>query len=214
MPIDTFISFFGISVLLALAPGPDNIFVLLQSALYGVRVGFCIVLGLCTGLIFHTLLVTLGVATLLKTSPTAFFILKLIGAAYLLYLAYLTAKSKPMTLPREEKTEISGNTMSLWQYYRRGIFMNATNPKVTLFFLAFLPQFVYSNSISVTQQLISLSAIFMLATFLTFNAIALFSGYFGRLIKHSPKAQRWLNIITVIVFIGLAVKLLWGSLPA
>lgn len=214
MPIDTFISFFGISILLALAPGPDNIFVLLQSALYGVRVGFCIVLGLCSGLIFHTLLVTLGVATLLKASPTAFFILKLIGATYLLYLAYLTAKSKPMVLSGEDKTAKASPQMQLWQYYRRGIFMNATNPKVTLFFLAFLPQFVYSTHISVTQQLISLSAIFMLATLLTFSCIALFSGYFGRLLKHSPKAQQWLNIITIIVFVGLAVKLLWGSLPA
>ncbi|MDY3331734.1 MAG: LysE family translocator [Pelistega sp.] len=206
MPFETFISFFGISVLLALSPGPDNIFVLLQSALYGLRVGLSIVLGLCTGLIFHTLLVTLGVATLLKASPTAFFILKVIGALYLLYLAYLTAKSKPITLdtPQAKPTP----TRSLGQYYRRGIFMNATNPKVTLFFLAFLPQFIYSTETSATQQLLMLSGIFMLATLLTMGAIAIFSGYFGRLIQNKPKAQYALNILTVIVFIGLAINLL------
>lgn len=206
MPFETFISFFGISVLLALSPGPDNIFVLLQSALYGLRVGLSIVLGLCTGLIFHTLLVTLGVATLLKASPTAFFILKVIGALYLLYLAYLTAKSKPITLdtPQTKPTP----TRSLGQYYRRGIFMNATNPKVTLFFLAFLPQFIYSTETSATQQLLMLSGIFMLATLLTMGAIAIFSGYFGRLIQNKPKAQYALNILTVIVFIGLAINLL------
>ncbi|MCQ9329422.1 LysE family translocator [Pelistega suis] len=206
MPFETFISFFGIAVLLALSPGPDNIFVLLQSALYGLRVGISIVLGLCSGLIFHTLLVTLGVATLIKTSPTAFFILKLIGAVYLLYLAYLTAKSKPITLSTEQSE--NNPTLNLWQYYRRGVFMNITNPKVTLFFLAFLPQFIYSTEISATQQLLLLSGVFMLAAFLTMGSIALFSGYFGRIIQNKPKVQYALNILTVIVFVGLAVNLL------
>lgn len=206
MPFDTFISFFGIAVLLALSPGPDNIFVLLQSALYGLRVGMSIVLGLCSGLIFHTLLVTLGVATLLKTSPTAFFILKLVGAIYLLYLAFLTAKSKPITLSTEQAE--NKPVLNLWQYYRRGVFMNITNPKVTLFFLAFLPQFIYASEISATQQLLLLSGVFMLAAFLTMGSIALFSGYFGRILQNKPKAQYALNILTVIVFIGLAINLL------
>ena len=205
MPLDILISFFSVSILLALSPGPDNIFVLLQSALYGIKVGFFIVLGLCTGLIFHTLLVTLGVASLIKTSPTAFLILKIIGASYLLYLAYLTAKSKPITL--DSPSQEAHSPLSYGQYYRRGILMNVTNPKVTLFFLAFLPQFLYSSTIPASQQLISLSALFMLATFLTFNTIAYFSGTFGRIIKQSPKAQYALNILTVIVFVGLAIKL-------
>lgn len=206
MPFETFISFFGIAVLLALSPGPDNIFVLLQSALYGLRVGISIVLGLCSGLIFHTLLVTLGVATLLKTSPTAFFILKLIGAAYLLYLAFLTAKSKPVTVSTASQAQKP--TLNLWQYFRRGVIMNITNPKVTLFFLAFLPQFIYSTEIPVTQQLLLLSGVFMLAAFLTMSSIALFSGYFGRVIQNKPKAQYALNILTIIVFVGLAINLL------
>lgn len=206
MPFETFISFFGISVLLALSPGPDNIFVLLQSALYGLRVGLSIVLGLCTGLIFHTLLVTLGIATLIQTSPTAFFVLKVMGALYLLYLAYLTAKAKPITVNTTQAN--TPPNRSLWQYYRRGIFMNATNPKVTMFFLAFLPQFIYSSQISATQQLLQLSATFMLATLLTMGGIAIFSGYFGRVLQNKPKAQYALNILTVIVFVGLAINLL------
>ncbi len=206
MPFEIFISFFGISVLLALSPGPDNIFVLLQSALHGLRVGISIVLGLCSGLIFHTLLVTLGVATLLKTSPTAFFMLKVVGALYLLYLAYLTAKSKPISISTE--TSSAKPKMNLWQYYRRGVFMNITNPKVTLFFLAFLPQFIYSSEVSTTQQLLLLSAVFMLAAFFTMGSIALFSGYFGKIIQDKPKAQYTLNLLTVIVFVGLAINLL------
>ncbi|NOL52209.1 LysE family translocator [Pelistega suis] len=206
MPFEIFISFFGISVLLALSPGPDNIFVLLQSALHGLRVGISIVLGLCSGLIFHTLLVTLGVATLLKTSPTAFFILKVVGALYLLYLAYLTAKSKPISISTE--TNSAKPKMNLWQYYRRGVFMNITNPKVTLFFLAFLPQFIYSSEVSTTQQLLLLSAVFMLAALFTMGSIALFSGYFGKIIQDKPKAQYALNLLTIIVFVGLAINLL------
>ena len=264
MPLDTFLSFFSICALIAISPGPDNIFVLLQTALYGHRVGFVIVLGLMSGIVFHTLLVTLGVAALLKASATAFILLKFIGAAYLLYLAYLTFKARPISLPEStlktkpveaspvvagsigsnqvrieptqtpqactsqssltqtmattsagEASSNSGATdissrMSLWQYYRRGIFMNITNPKVSLFFLAFFPQFTYSTQIPVSQQMLSLSGIFVLATFVVFNSIVIFSAYFGRILRQSPQAQIILNWITIVVFCGLALRLLLG----
>lgn len=212
MPLDTFLSFFSICALIAISPGPDNIFVLLQTALYGHRVGFVIVLGLLSGIIFHTLLVTLGVAALLKASPAAFTVLKFIGAGYLLYLAYLTFKSRPVTMNVQSASEQAPATpeMNLWQYYRRGIFMNVTNPKVSLFFLAFLPQFTYSSQIPISQQMLSLSGIFVLATFVVFNSIVLFSGYFGRLLRQSPQAQVALNWLTIIVFCGLALRLLWA----
>ena len=214
MPLDTFLSLFSICLLIAISPGPDNIFVLLQTALYGHRVGFVIVLGLMSGIIFHTVLVTLGVAALLKTSEMAFLALRLIGAAYLLYLAYLTFKARPITLPASTLTPSSvaaeSPSMSLWQYYRRGIFMNITNPKVSLFFLAFFPQFIYSTDIPVSQQMLSLSGIFVLATFVVFNSVVLFSGYFGQVLRQSPRAQIALNWITIVVFCGLALRLLLG----
>ncbi len=214
MPLDTFLSFFSICLLIAISPGPDNIFVLLQTALYGHRVGFVIVLGLMSGIVFHTVLVTLGVAALLKTSEMAFLALRLIGAAYLLYLAYLTFKARPITLPASTLTPSSvaaeSPSMSLWQYYRRGIFMNITNPKVSLFFLAFFPQFIYSTDIPVSQQMLSLSGIFVLATFVVFNSVVLFSGYFGQVLRQSPRAQIALNWITIVVFCGLALRLLLG----
>lgn len=214
MPLDTFLSFFSICLLIAISPGPDNIFVLLQTALYGHRVGFVIVLGLMSGIIFHTILVTLGVAALLKTSEMAFLALRLIGAAYLIYLAYLTFKARPISLPAStltpSSTDPASPSMSLWQYYRRGIFMNVTNPKVSLFFLAFFPQFIYSSEIPVSQQMLSLSGIFVLATFIVFNSVVLFSGYFGRILRQSPRAQIALNWITIIVFCGLALRLLLG----
>lgn len=208
MPIDIFLSFFSTCTLLALSPGPDNIFVLLQSALYGIRIGIYIVFGLCTGLLFHTFFVIISIEYIIKISPSAFLALRIIGALYLLYLAYLTIKSTPISLDTEKENHTP--TMSLWQYYQRGILMNISNPKVTLFFLAFLPQFIYSTAIPMSRQLLVLGGIFILATFLTFNSIAIFSGYFGRLIKRSSKMQQRLNTITAIVFIGLAIKLFIG----
>lgn len=212
MPLDTFLSFFSICALVAISPGPDNIFVLLQTALYGHRVGFVIVLGLMSGIIFHTLLVTLGVAALLKASPAAFTVLKFIGAGYLLYLAYLTFKSRPtpINVQAANANAPTKPNMNLWQYYRRGIFMNVTNPKVTLFFLAFLPQFTYSTEIPISQQMLSLSGVFVLASFLVFGAVVVFSGYFGRILRQSSQAQIILNWITIIVFCGLALRLLLG----
>ena len=135
IPIEVYSVFLFAAVLLALSPGPDNLFVLTQSALHGRRVGWLITLGLCTGLLVHTTAVVIGVAALLRTSAVAFNILRVAGAAYLLWLAWQMWRAT--SLP-------AGNArppLRNWQYYRRGIIMNVTNPKVTLFFLAFLPQF-------------------------------------------------------------------------
>ena len=136
IPIDVALAFFGTAVILALAPGPDILFVLSQSALYGARAGICTTLGLASGLIVHTTAVALGVAVLFQTSALAFTLLKVAGAAYLLYLAWLSFRAGAV-LSGTGKVDFLG----YGALYRRGIIMNVTNPKVTLFFLAFLPQF-------------------------------------------------------------------------
>lgn len=196
------LSFFGIAVLLALAPGPDNLFVLMQSALWGRRAGLFVTLGLCTGLIGHTLAVTVGLAALVAASATAFTVLKLVGAVYLVYLAWGAFRAKPSvagikTEPRQ------GNG----RLYRRGIVMNLTNPKVSLFFLAFLPQFTSAARGSIALQTLALGGLFMLATLLVFGAIAYFSGMVGKWLQGSAAAQRALNVGAGMVFIGLAVRL-------
>lgn len=196
------LSFFGVAVLLALSPGPDNLFVLTQSALTGRRHGLLVVLGLCTGLIGHTVAVAAGLAALLATSATAFTVLKFLGAAYLLYLAWGawragagSASAGHAAPPRP------------WALYRRGIIMNLTNPKVSLFFLAFLPQFTSPERGSVLWQVISLGLLFMLATLLVFGAIAWFSGSLGSRLQHSARARQWLNRGAALVFVGLALRL-------
>ncbi|RII83517.1 LysE family translocator [Neopusillimonas maritima] len=203
LTVDVALSFFGIAVLLALSPGPDNLFVLMQSAMWGKNAGMAVVLGLCTGLIGHTVAVAVGLAAVFAASETAFLVLKLAGAAYLLYLAWGAFRAPVSTAP-----ETRPPALSHWALYRRGIIMNLTNPKVSLFFLAFLPQFTSPMRGSVALQTISLGALFMLAAFLVFSAIALFSGFFSAHLQKSAFTQRLINRLSALVFAGLALRLL------
>jgi len=202
IPIESLVTFFAASVLLALAPGPDNIFVLTQSALHGKLAGLLVTLGLCTGLIVHTTAVAFGVAVIFQASALAFTALKLCGAGYLFYLAWGAW--------RATATKINASTdvgLSLAKLYRRGIIMNVTNPKVSIFFLAFLPQFADPARGSLTLQMVLLGGVFILATILIFGAIALLAGTLGRWLARSDKAQIIMNRVASLVFVGLALKL-------
>lgn len=207
LPIETLIAFFGIAVTLALTPGPDNIFVLMQSALWGRKAGMFVVLGLCTGLLGHTTAVAIGLAAVFATSPVAFTILKLVGAAYLVYLAWQILRAPVKADAAQPRLEAS----SPGALYRRGIIMNLSNPKVLLFFFAFLPQFTQPALGRVGLQTVLLGAVFMLATLLVFGAIAFFSGAFGRLLQRSVTTRRWLNRLAGFVFLGLALRLATAS---
>lgn len=197
------LSFFGIAVLLALSPGPDNLFVLTQSALWGRTAGLCVVLGLCTGVLGHTVAVSVGLAAVFAASSAAFMAVKLVGAAYLLYLAWGALRAGSASLQGGRAPRQTGG-----QLYRRGVIMSLTNPKVTVFFLAFLPQFASPARGSIGLQMFMLGVLFMLAALLVFSAIAVFSGAVGERLQRSPAAQVWLNRLAGIVFIGLALKLL------
>ncbi|MBP6019644.1 MAG: LysE family translocator [Burkholderiaceae bacterium] len=199
------LTFFGIAIVLALTPGPDNLFVLMQSALGGRNAGLWVVLGLCTGLVGHTAAVAAGLAAVFAASATAFTVLKLAGAVYLLYLAWGAWCSHGHSQTGSQPGNAALTKAST--LYRRGIIMNLTNPKVSLFFLAFLPQFTSPLRGSVALQTLSLGALFMLATLLVFGSIALFSGAVGIYLQKTPKAQLTMNRIAALVFVGLAIKL-------
>lgn len=190
------------STLLALAPGPDNLFVLTQSMVRGSKAGVVITLGLCSGLIFHTSAVALGVAVIFQTSALAFSLLKLIGAGYLLYLAYLSFKDASKT-----KLSTDAAPLSLSALYRRGIFMNVTNPKVSIFFLAFLPQFTQPEQGNVTAQVFLLGALFMVCALVVFSLIALLAGRLGAWFSQTKYGESVLNKVAGTVFAGLAIKL-------
>jgi len=202
LPVETIITFFSAAVLLGLAPGPDNIFVLTQSALRGRGPGLVIVLGLCSGLLVHTAAVAFGIAVIFKTSMVAFTVLKFIGAGYLLYLAWQAFRAAPEIIQGK-----SNGVYSYWHYYRRGLIMNLTNPKVSIFFLAFLPQFADPARGPVVVQLLLLGALFIGATILVFGSIALLAGTLGQWLQRSPRVQVVLNRLAGTVFVMLAIKL-------
>lgn len=202
LPFDTLLAFFGIAVLLALTPGPDNLFVLMQSAMWGRAAGMLVVLGLCTGLLGHTAAVAVGLAAVFAASPAAFTALKLAGAAYLAWLAWQAWRA-----PAEAGGQGRVEPLPRAALYRRGIIMNLTNPKVLLFFFAFLPQFTRPAAGPMAWQIVELGTAFIVATLLVFGAIAFFSGAFGQLLRRSPAAQRWLNRAAALVFVGLALRL-------
>lgn len=203
---ETNIFFLGAALLLAFTPGPDNLFVLMQSASEGRNAGILVVLGLCTGLLVHTAAVTLGLAVLFAASAVAFTVLKFAGAGYLAYLAWQAFRA-----PSGMKTEEERTAGSAWQLYVRGIVMNLTNPKVVLFFLAFLPQFVRPEAGRVGVQLAWFGLLFIVATMLAFSAIAFLAAYFGEKLRRSERAQRYLNRMAALVFGGLALKLVTST---
>jgi threonine/homoserine/homoserine lactone efflux protein len=202
IPFEVIITFFAASVLLALAPGPDNIFVLTQAALHGRTSGLVVTFGLCTGLIVHTLAVALGVAVIFQASAVAFTALKLFGAGYLLYLAWQVFRASATKIEAARD-----NRLSYKQLYSRGIIMNVTNPKVSVFFLAFLPQFADPARGPIALQMILFGLLFMLATVLIFGSIAMLAGSLGAWLNRSVRVQKTMNWLTGTVFIGLALKL-------
>ncbi|MBD1400378.1 LysE family translocator [Pelovirga terrestris] len=202
IPVETIITFFSAAVLLGLAPGPDNLFVLTQSALRGRGPGLVVVLGLCSGLLVHTAVVAFGVAIIFQSSAVAFTLLKLIGAGYLVYLAWQAFRAPPETLQGE-----AGVAPGYWRYYRRGVIMNLTNPKVSIFFLAFLPQFADPSYGAVVYQLLLLGGLFILATVLVFGGIALLAGSIGQWLNRSQRLQLVLNRLAGAVLVALAIRL-------
>ena len=199
---ETLAMFVAASTALGFAPGPDNIFVLTQSMVNGRAAGMRITLGLCTGLLVHTTIVALGVSVIFRTSPLAFNALKYCGALYLLFLAWKAFRASSSRLKPGEKTKLGP-----WQLYRRGIIMNITNPKVSIFFMAFLPQFTSPAAGSITLQLILLGFIFILVTIVVFGLVSQLAGAIGKWLARSEKGERVLNIAAGVVFVSLALKL-------
>lgn len=206
--VDGLILFAAASAVLAIAPGPDNIFVLTHSALHGYRAGLCVTAGLCTGLLGHIAAVALGVSALLQTSAFAFVVLKIVGAGYLLYLAWhaFRAGAAPAGMVSERATRIDPRAL-----YLRGVIMNVTNPKVAIFFMAFLPQFIEPDRGAVAVQVFVLGMVFMSAALIIFSAIAWCSGRLGRWLGESRRAQSIMNRLAGSVFVLLAGRLVLSS---
>lgn len=203
LEVEVLLVFCAASIALGITPGPDNIFVLTQSALYGRFAGLAVTLGLCTGLLVHTTAVTFGMAAIFAASPIAFNVVKIIGAAYLVYLAWQALKASKSHLSAND-----GAKPSFTELYGRGVVMNITNPKVGIFFLAFLPQFADPQAGALVPQMLALSFLFIGATIIVFGLVAWGAGFLGDRLKKSPAIQLMLNRIAAVVFLGLAMRLL------
>lgn len=203
----TLMYFLTASVLLTLAPGPDNMYLLSKSLADGARSGIILAGGLVSGILFHTMLVIIGVAALLQSSPIALGLLQYIGAAYLLFLAWGAFHSKgelrlATTLPSDERGAL----------YKRGVLMNVLNPKVLLFFLAFLPQFVNMEHPSVNLHIALLGFIFALQAFAIFSVIAIGAGHIRSRIMRKKNLGLIFSRIEGCVLTVIALFLLFENI--
>lgn len=206
MELELILSFVGASILLSLMPGPDNIFVLTESITKGTRNGVFISIGLCIGVLIHTLAAATGLSIIIQQSAIAFSIIKYFGAAYLFYLAYLGAKEQQTPLSLESNdSETNSTSVAL---VRKGFFMNVLNPKVSLFFIAFLPQFISHDGFNVTLQMIILGGLFIIQAFIVFGAISIFSGRLSNYVSNSRfwKVTKWSKVV-VLSLLGLTLAL-------
>jgi threonine/homoserine/homoserine lactone efflux protein len=204
------------AMVVTIAPGPDNVYVLTRGITQGRKAGFAAALGFASGCLFHTALAALGVAALIKSSPFAFAVVKYAGAAYLVYIGIRTLMAAYQSVKRSTRGSSEGialNThqshLSLITIYKQSVVGNMLNPKVTLFFLSFLPQFVNANSGNIAWQLALLGVLFMAQTIVIFGAIALASGLIGDRLRQSPKLANWLDWIAGFTFIALGIKVAW-----
>ena len=207
MDTQLLLSFIFASSLLAIMPGPDNIFVLIQSVSNGVKYGIATVFGLVAGCLVHTTLVAFGVAAIIKESNSLFFALKLFGAIYLIYLSYKVYRSKnTLLLSASKVTQKTG-----LQLFKQGFIMNVLNPKVSLFFLAFFPSFLFSNSLSTISQFFILGLLFMLVTLIIFSIIAILSGTIAAYLNQHHRTGIFLKWIQIIVFLGISLFILFSK---
>lgn len=197
------LSFLAAAVLLTLAPGPDNLLVLALGMASGSRAGVAFGLGCALGCLNHTLLAALGVSALIAASPLLFNLLRWLGAAYLIWLGLQTLRSSGAALLRPD----AGAEASSWRLFRRGLLANALNPKVVLFFLAFLPQFVSAGS-PASYQIVQLGLLFTVQGALIFSLIGASAGRLGASLQRHPRWVLWLDRLAGLVFIGLGLRLL------
>lgn len=201
--LDTNIALFGAaSLAVIVAPGPDNIYVLTRGVAQGREVALASAWGMCSGLLFHTTLSAVGLSAVLASSAAAFSVVKYAGAAYLIYLGVKALLSKEEFAPSADEP-----TARLRSFFFRGLTMNLLNPKVAVFFLAFLPQFANPATGGAALQLLALGLTFALLSVVVFSAIALFSGILGDRLSNNPRYANTLQWLTGCVLVGLGLRL-------
>jgi|TARA_B110000305_G_scaffold215802_1_gene253657 threonine/homoserine/homoserine lactone efflux protein len=201
--IESLISFSIATLFLALTPGPDNLYVISQSLTNGTKSGIATTIGLISGCIVHTTLLAFGVSAIIAASETIFYGLKIIGACYLLFLAYKVYRSNPHV---DFKNKVSKKTYL--QLFKQGVIMNLVNPKILIFFLAFFPGFLWDEFQNTIYQFYVLGIVFMTISFLVFSSLAILAGYISTALNENKNISILLKWIQVIVFIGITIFIL------
>jgi threonine/homoserine/homoserine lactone efflux protein len=201
---DQFFAFLGAAILLTLSPGPDNMLVLSLGMAKGRLRGVAFGLGCALGCLSHTLLAVIGVSALIAASPLAFTALKVCGGLYLAWLGFGALRSRG----GGKVGQAEGVPESPRSLFLKGVLANAINPKVALFFLSFLPQFVAAGRGDANLQTLLLGLTFTAQAVVLFGLLGLFSGSIGAWLNRRPKAGMWLDRIAGVVFIALGLRLI------
>jgi len=197
--IETLITFSIATLALAVSPGPDNIFVLSQSLANGVKSGIATTVGLITGCVVHTTLLAFGVSAIITASAKVFYGIKILGAMYLLYLAYKVYRGTAAVSLSDKPMK-----KSYFELFKIGLVMNLLNPKVMIFFLAFFPGFIWDKDGNTIIQFYVLGAVFMVVSFITFSGIALLADRISKLVLGGKEISEFLKWMQIIVFLGIA----------
>ena len=195
-------------LLLNITPGPDSLFIMARSATQGWRAGFVACWGVGSGVFVHVFAAALGLSALLATSATAFAVVKVVGAAYLVWIGIGMLRVRAEA-PRA--VDAAPRAIRYRDIYRQGFLTNALNPKVALFFLAFVPQFIAPDAPSKPLAFIVLGAIFDSNGMLWCHALALFTAFASSRLRVGPAIGRWLNRTMGAVFVALGAKLALAS---
>ncbi len=194
--------FVAAGLLLNITPGPDTAYIVGRSVQFGWRGGCAAALGIGTGCFVHVFAAAVGLSALLAASSAAFLAVKLIGAAYLLYIGAKMLLSRAT----DETTQRAAPPMSLRQVFWQGALTNALNPKVALFFLAFLPQFVDADAPRKALAFLLLGTIFIITGTLWCLGVAAFAAKAAGGVRRSGRAMLWINRALGVVFIGLGIR--------
>lgn len=204
--ISSLLAFLIAAILLTLSPGPDIIYVWVQSMSNGKKAGILTAAGLASGVMVHTCLLAFGVSALIRQSPIIYTSIKWVGAFYLFYLAWQVYRSEAGL-----NLEVSQDNQQkkAWQFYIRGFIMNIINPKVILFFLAFFPGFLWNPESHPEIQFFILGGLFLVQAFLIFCCVALLADRIAKGLRNNQRAAFVFKWMQVLVFVGIGGFILW-----
>lgn len=204
MDLSILIAFAAACVVISVVPGPDMMFIAANGMARGRAAGVIAALGMSTGITVHTIAAALGLGALLQAAPVALDVVRIVGAVFLVYLAISTLRSARHVA--EEAPE-RHDERSLRRTYVMAVLTNLANPKVILFYLAFLPQFVTAGGWATPVQFLVMGAILVVIGFAVDGTVGLAAGALSALLRRRPAIQRWLNRLSAAIFGALAVRL-------